>query len=92
MAGGVWISGVRDYALSLACRARGLETSYGRGFDHLPAEVLDGFGDALVRSLERDELRRALAAAVAGLLSESGEVRELTPSLEGELRDLITFS
>ena len=82
-----WISGVRDYALSLACRARGLQTSYGRGFDHLPAEVLDGFGEALVRSLERDELRRALAAAVAGLRSESGEVRELATSLEGELRD-----
>jgi hypothetical protein len=87
-----WISAVRDCALSLACRARGLETSYGRGFDDLPADVLDRFDDALVRSLGRDELRRALASAVAGLLRESGEVPELAASVEGELRELIAFS
>lgn len=87
-----WISAVRHYALGLACRARGLETSYGRGFDGLPADVLDPFGDALVRSLDRDELTRALAGAVARLLAEAGEVRELAASVEGELRELTTFS
>lgn len=83
---------MRHYALGLACRARGLETSYGRGFDGLPADVLDPFGDALVRSLDRDELTRALAGAVARLLAEAGEVRELAASVEGELRELTTFS
>ncbi len=86
-----WISAVRDCALSLACHARGLETSYGKGFDDLPADVLNRFDDALVRSLERDELRRALASAVGGLLRESGEARELAASVEGQLRELIAF-
>ena len=87
-----WISSVRDYALSVACRARGLEISYGRGFDQLPADVLAQFDDALVRSLERDELRRALASAVGALLHESDEVRDLALNVEGRLRELIKFS
>jgi hypothetical protein len=45
----------------------------------LPADVLEGFDDALVRSLERDELLRALAGAVEGLLRESEEVRQMGP-------------
>ena len=72
-----WISGVRDCALSLACRRRNLPARYGRGFDDLPAEVAAGFEDALVGALERDELLRALETAVAGLLREADEVREL---------------
>lgn len=38
-----WISGVRDYALSLACRRRNLQTHHGRGFDDLPGDVLEAF-------------------------------------------------
>ena len=83
-----WISGVRDQALSLACLRRGLAAGYGRGFDDLPAEVLDAFADALVRSLERVELLRALGEAVAGLLRESGEVAELAARVEPQLREL----
>ncbi len=83
-----WISGVRDHALSLACRARGLPAAHGRGFDDLPAEVRDGFADALVLSLERDELLRALGSAIAGLLREADEVRELAAKAEPELRTL----
>jgi hypothetical protein len=86
--GEYWISGVRDQALSLACRRRGLAVAHGRGFDDLPADVLEAFGDALVRSLERRELLRALGAAVAGLVRESGEVSELAAKLEPRLREL----
>lgn len=57
-----WISGTRDYALSLACRRRGLPVAYGRGFDDLPADVRAGFVGALVTALERDELLRALGS------------------------------
>jgi hypothetical protein len=85
-----WISGVRDYALGLACRARGLPASHGRGFDDLPADVRDGFADALVSALEQDELLRALGSAIAGLLREAGEVRELAAKTEPELRALTT--
>jgi hypothetical protein len=83
-----WISGVRDSALALACRARSLPALYGRGFDDLPAEVREGFDDALVRSLDGDELLRALAAAVEGLLREAGEAGELAARVEPELRAL----
>ncbi len=83
-----WTSGVRDQALSLACRRSGLQTAHGRGFDDLPADVLAGFADALVRSLDRDELLRALAAAVDGLLRESGEAAVLAAQVEADLRAL----
>lgn len=83
-----WISALRDHALALACRRRGLDGGYGRDFDKLPAEVVDSFNDALVQSLARDELRRALRSAIAGLLRESAEAREMAQKVEGQLREL----
>jgi hypothetical protein len=80
-----WISGVRDYSLSLACRNRGLPAHEGRGFDDLPADVHRAFEDTLVRSLEGDELLRALDRAVDALLREAGE---LAASVEPQLREL----
>ena len=85
-----WISGVRDHALALTCRRRGLPAAHGRGFDDLPADALVPFDDALVRSLEPDELHRALAAGVAGLLRESVEVADVAAKLEASLRELIS--
>jgi hypothetical protein len=82
-----WISAVRDHALALACRSRGLDGAYGRDFDKLPAEVLDPVNDALVRALEWDELHRALGSAVAALLRESGEVEEMAEKVEAQLRE-----
>ena len=52
----------------------------------------DGFADALVLSLERDELLRALGSAIAGLLREADEVRELAAKAEPELRTLTAAS
>ena len=66
-----WLSGARDYALSLACLQRNLSPHYGRGFDQLPAEIQTRAKDALVRSLDRAELLRALASIVDLLLDES---------------------
>ena len=83
-----WISGTRDCALSLACRRRGLSAVHGRGFDDLPADVRDRFKDALVTSLERDELLRALGCAIESLLRERAEVQELAAKVEPELRKL----
>ena len=80
-----WVSQARDYALALACRLHGLPTSYGRGFDELPADVLAGFAGTLAGSLEPDELRRALAATVHALLRVAGD---LALPVEGELRTL----
>jgi hypothetical protein len=84
-----WISGLRDYALSLACHRRLLPVSHGRGYDALPPEVSDIFKNALVTSLEREELLRALACAVEGLLGEAAEVRELADKVEPQLRELL---
>ena len=86
LAGEYWISAVRDYALSLACRARDLPAREGRGFDDLPAEVLNGFADTFVSAPERDELLRALACAVAGLLRQADAVEELAAKVEPDLR------
>ena len=83
-----WISSTRDYALSLACRRRGLPANYARGFDNLPAEVLDPFKSALVTCLERDELMRALGSAIEGLLREADEARELAAKVAPGLREL----
>jgi hypothetical protein len=87
-----WISGVRDQALSLACRRRGLEAANGRGFDELPAELLRVAGDALVRSVERGELLRALERAVEALLREADDVRDLASKVEPQLRGLSSAS
>ena len=83
-----WISGVRDYALSLACRRRGLPASHGRGFDDLPPDVRSFFTSALVISLERSELLRALGCAIDGLLHEASEVEAIAGKVEPQLREL----
>ena len=83
------VSCVRDHALTLACLRRDLPTGYGKGFDQLPPSVREGFQGALVRSLDREELLRALAVAVTGLLTETQDV-EIAGTLEGQLRGLTT--
>jgi hypothetical protein len=86
-----WISALRDYALSLACARRGLPARFGRGFDDLPPDLLAAFAGAIVRSLERDELRRALAAAVEALLAETADVEGLAAKVEPQLRELASL-
>ena len=83
-----WVSSIRDYALAMACHRHNLPTAYGRGFDNLPADVLEPFKSSLVSSLQRDELLRALKAAIDGLLRESVEVQELAAKVEPQLRHL----
>lgn len=84
-----WISATRDYALSLACRRRGLAAVQGRGFDDLPAEVKDVFVNALVTSFAREELLRALRCVIEGLFGETEEVQELSARVEPQLHELM---
>jgi len=65
-----WISALRDNILTLACIRLGEEPAYGRGADRLPASVTEPLAGTLVRSLDRTELRRALAVATECFLSE----------------------
>jgi hypothetical protein len=87
-----WISGVRDQAFLLACRRRGLEGSYARRFDELPEETLEPFADALVRSLEPEELTRALRSAISVLQRESEEAAQLAAAVEPQLQALASGS
>jgi hypothetical protein len=50
--------------------------------------VCDVFIGALVTSLERDDLLRALGCAIEGLLRAAGEVPELAAKVEPQLREL----
>lgn len=83
-----WISALRDHALALACRRRGLDGDYGRDFDELPTEVVGPFSDALVRSLDASDLRRALGNAVNALLRESADARDMAEKVERQLQEL----
>jgi hypothetical protein len=65
-----WISGIRDQTLALACLRLGEPAHYAKGADALPAAVTSGLENALVRSLELEELRRALRVAATRLLLE----------------------
>jgi hypothetical protein len=83
------ISAVRDHALALACLRHGLPAVQGRGFDGLPQAVTAPFANALVRKPEVDELRRAFAAAIDGLLSETRHADpDLASRLEAPLLEL----
>jgi hypothetical protein len=86
-----WLSGVRDYALHLACLRHDLPARNGRGFDDLPDETLVAFAGALARSLEPAELLRALEVAVTGLLREAAQAPEIADTaaqVEPQLREL----
>ena len=86
--GEYWISAVRDRGLELACRRRGLDGSYGRDYDRLPADVRSAFEPAIVRSLDAGDLRRALAAVVPALLAETGDLGAMAEKVEPQLREL----
>jgi hypothetical protein len=83
-----WISAVRDEVLTLACHRLGLETNYARGFDKLPAAFLRDMESAIVRSVQRDELLRALRAVIEHLLSEAAHVDDAPQVDHAQLRQL----
>jgi hypothetical protein len=83
-----WIGGARDQALSAACRVRGLPAGNGRGYDDLPAGVLDAFEGTLARSLDPAELARALGRVVGSLLAVARDVPEVPAGLDEHLRQL----
>jgi hypothetical protein len=84
-----WISNLRENAMSLACRRRGLPAYYGRGFDELPNEVRLGFADALISSLRPVDLMRALRSAVEALLRESEEAGDVPAKIGVDLRAFV---
>jgi predicted nucleotidyltransferase len=84
-----WISGIRDQTLALACLRLGEPAHYAKGADALPAAVRGGLEDALVRSLELEELRRALQVAATRLLLELSATDAIQAQrLERPIREL----
>lgn len=81
-----WISGARDHALALACLRLGEDAAHGRGVDRLPIAVRGPLAEALVRSLDEVELRRALAVTTTCLL---GELATRDPALCARLTPLL---
>ena len=84
-----WISGVRDYALTMACVRLGLPAYFGRGFDGLPDAIRTAAAAALVRTLERGHLLNALRCATDLLLSEAASASVAPPRLVQELQELM---
>jgi hypothetical protein len=80
---------VRNGAFALACLRRGLEAGYARGVHELPAETAASFEETLVRSVEPEELLRALRSVVAALLREPGDAEDLAAELQGQLEELV---
>jgi Nucleotidyltransferase domain len=86
------ISGVRDHVIALACLRLGHPTKFAKGADLLPTEIVEPLEQALVRSLDVPELRRALTAAARAL---AAELETYDPALADRLRptleELTTF-
>jgi hypothetical protein len=83
-----WLTELRRHVLELACLRLGLSPSYARSFDDLPAEVVEPLRGALVGSLEREQILRALDVAIGALLRETSDVRDVAERIESELRSL----
>ncbi len=64
------VAHLRYHGMELACLRHDLPAYYGKGFEKLPPEDRDSFEGAIVRSLDLDELLRALTSGVKGLLRE----------------------
>ena len=82
------IDDLRDHAFALASLRRGLEPAYARGVHQLPGEVQASFEETLVRSLEPQELLRALRSAIGALQREAVDAQDLVEQLEPHLREI----
>jgi hypothetical protein len=83
------IADIRNEAMDLACLRLGLQARYGRGHDQLPAEIRAAGERALVRSVDRAELLRALGEAIELLLAESSAAPDIKAEIEPMLRGLM---
>jgi len=85
-----WISAIRDYTLALTSLRFGKPSDYSKGADDLPSEITAPLEATLVRDLSVEELRRALRAAVEGLLRELSETNgQIADRLGSPLRELV---
>lgn len=81
-----WVSAVRDQVLALACLRLGYPTAYAKGAHLLPVQLTSPLEAALVRTLDSDELWRALGVAVDALVAE---LSVTDPGLAARLRPML---
>lgn len=81
-----WISETRNHTLALACLRLGESAFYARGVDRLPAAETSPLANALVRSLDEVELRRALGAVTRCLI---GEIEKWDAALSARLKAML---
>jgi hypothetical protein len=77
---------VRDHILTLACLRLGRPAAYAKGADQLPAQITGPLQATLVRSLDTDELSRALQSVTRALIDE---LRATDPETARTLADLL---
>jgi hypothetical protein len=65
-----WISGLRDNLLALLCIRFDQPYLHGRRIDQLPKDVTGPFENLLIRSLDQEELHRALNATARAFIDE----------------------
>jgi hypothetical protein len=80
------LNALRERALMLACVRRGLQATYGRGFDELPVDVLTAFADTRAHRVGVADLSAAAARAIYLLLTEARDLDSRTGELEADLR------
>ena len=65
-----YLERLRERTLTMAAERRSLPTSEFKGMDELPPDDVEALGATFVRSLEPNELRRALNAATNAFVAE----------------------
>ena len=85
------LNGVRERALALACVRRGLSATYGRGYDDLPADLLEDAAQTRSAELTVRGLALATSKAIGLLLQEAAGIDERVTAVEGDLRAVAAF-
>jgi hypothetical protein len=81
------VNAVRDHGLALACLREGVPAAYAKGVHKLSDDTTEPWRESLVRSVDEDELHRALGVATHALLREIAQSDPvLADRLAGPLR------
>ena len=64
------VGALRDHGLALACVRQGVPSAYAKGVHKLRDDATEPWRESLVRSVEEDELQRALGVAAQAFLRE----------------------
>lgn len=82
------IRGVRDQAMALACLRHGVPAVHGKGFDQLPAELLERLQEAAGGRMDRAKITRAFRFVLGALIDELSflDPARLDPALTERLR------